>query len=126
MGTSKSSTYLPKLTGALIETMLLLYFIAFVIRIFLKDIFFVILEVDQVYLRLCRCNPQINNFYMYQALAFDIYDFSIALFILIQVYKDASAAMDDDNLENLLTRSSMPPNNELNNSEQHGDKTLEE
>lgn len=73
----------------LIEAIIILCFLAFTVRIFLKDLFFNLIEIDGLYLRTCRCNHEINNIYIMQALAFDCFDFFVAMFILFQVNKDA-------------------------------------
>jgi hypothetical protein len=51
----------------------------FLVRIVFKDIFFMMLQLDWVYLDSCKCNNQINDIYLGQALTFDIYDFVVAM-----------------------------------------------
>jgi len=42
--------------NTIFDFLLLVFFLAFAIRIFLKDVFFVLFEVDSIYLAYCRCN----------------------------------------------------------------------
>lgn len=74
----------------LFEIIIIIAFLAFGMRIFIKDLFFSSMGIDEFYLDFCNCNDLINTFYLYQALIFDIIDFSIAILILHQIYKDAS------------------------------------
>jgi len=46
--------------NTLLEVLITIFFIAFAIRIFLKDVFFVLFEVDSIFLDYCRCNADIN------------------------------------------------------------------
>lgn len=42
--------------NAILEVLVILFFLAFTIRILLKDVFFVLFEVDSIFLDYCRCN----------------------------------------------------------------------
>lgn len=75
----------------LIDVIVLICFMGFATRIYLKDIFFLFLEIDHFYLKMCRCSDWVQKVYLDQALAFDIYDFLIAVFILGQILKHAEA-----------------------------------
>lgn len=75
------------LSSKLIEILIVLCFLVFAARIYLKDIFFVLLEWDSIYIRSCRCSDQIDNIYISWSLGFDIFDFLIATFTLYQIFR---------------------------------------
>lgn len=52
------------LSSKLIEMFVWCAFLLFAIRIFLKDVFFAILEFDKMYIASCRCSDAIENIYI--------------------------------------------------------------
>jgi hypothetical protein len=52
------------LSSKIIEMFVWCAFLLFAVRIFLKDVFFAILEFDKMYIASCRCSEAIENIYI--------------------------------------------------------------
>lgn len=58
-------------------------------RVIIKDIILSLLDFDYYYLSYCRCQVYVDNFYLNQALAFDVFDFTLAIVITLYIFRVA-------------------------------------
>ena len=69
-----------------------LCFLIIFIRVMIKDIVLSLLDFDYYYLSFCRCLVYVDNFYLIQALIFDLFDFTLAIVITLYIFRVAYSA----------------------------------